>query len=165
MPLLDYDYGSALGSNRVHPRSELAIKSALVRGNSPMNSLGLRTEVMLDCLEPLTTLADPTAAKAIWDGWSDLPPPLVGRHPGDEEEDLPEEEIDGEETLDGDDFDDDEEEFDDEEFDDEDEEDIDEELDDEIDDIDVDDDEEDDFDDDEDLDELDEEEEDELEDI
>jgi hypothetical protein len=165
MPLLDYDYGSALGSNRVHPRSELAIRSALVRGNSPMNSLGLRTEVMLDCLEPLTTLADPTAAKAIWDGWSDLPPPLVGRHPGDEEEDLPEEEIDGEETLDGDDFDDDEEEFDDEEFDDEDEEDIDEELDDEIDDIDVDDDEEDDFDDDEDLDELDEEEEDELEDI
>jgi hypothetical protein len=165
MRLLDYDYGSALGSNRVHPRSELAIRSALVRGNSPMNSLGLRTEVMLDCLEPLTTLADPTAAKAIWDGWSDLPPPLVGRHPGDEEEDLPEEEIDGEETLDGDDFDDDEEEFDDEEFDDEDEEDIDEELDDEIDDIDVDDDEEDDFDDDEDLDELDEEEEDELEDI
>jgi hypothetical protein len=167
MPLLDYDYGSALGSNRVHPRSELAIKSALVRGNSPMNSLGLRTEVMLDCLEPLTTLADPTAAKAIWDGWSDLPPPLVGRHPGDEEEELPEEEIDGEETLDGDDFDDDEEEeeFDDEEFDDEDEEDIDEELDDEIDDIDVDDDEEDDFEDDEDLDELDEEEEDELEDI
>jgi hypothetical protein len=165
MPLLDYDYGSALGSNRVHPRSELAIKSALVRGNSPMNSLGLRTEVMLDCLEPLTTLADPTAAKAIWDGWSDLPPPLVGRHPGDEEEELPEEEIDGEETLDGDDFDDDEEEFDDEEFDDEDEEDIDEELDDEIDDIDVDDDEEDDFDDDEDLDELDEEEDDELEDI
>jgi hypothetical protein len=165
MPLLDYDYGSALGSNRVHPRSELAIRSALVRGNSPMNSLGLRTEVMLDCLEPLSTLADPTAAKAIWDGWSDLPPPLVGRHPGDEEEDLPEEEIDGEETLDGDDFDDDEEEFDDEEFDDEDEEDIDEELDDEIDDIDVDDDEEDDFDDDEDLDELDEEEEDELEDI
>jgi hypothetical protein len=165
MPLLDYDYGSALGSNRVHPRSELAIKSALVRGNSPMNSLGLRTEVMLDCLEPLTTLADPTAAKAIWDGWSDLPPPLVGRHPGDEEEELPEDEIDGEETLDGDDFDDDEEEFDDEEFDDEEEEDIDEELDDEIDDIDVDDDEEDDFDDDEDLDELDEEEDDELEDI
>jgi hypothetical protein len=165
MPLLDYDYGSALGSNRVHPRSELAIKSALVRGNSPMNSLGLRTEVMLDCLEPLTTLADPTAAKANWDGWSDLPPPAVGRHPGDEEEELPEEEIDGEETPDGDDFEDDEEEFDDEEFDDEDEEDIDEELDDEIDDIDVDDDEEDDFDDDEDLDELDEEEDEELEDI
>jgi hypothetical protein len=165
MPLLDYDYGSALGSNRVHPRSELAIKSALVRGNSPMNSLGLRTEVMLDCLEPLATFADPTAGKANWDGWSDVPPPLVGRHPGDEEEELPEEEVDGEETLDGDDFDDDEEEFDDEEFDDEDEEDIDEELDDEIDDIDVDDDEEDDFDDDEDLDELDEEEDDELEDI
>jgi hypothetical protein len=164
MPPLDYDYGSALGSNRVHPRSDLAIKCALVRGNSPMNSLGLRTEVMLDCLELLTTLADPTAAKAIWDGWLDLPP-LVGRHPGDEEEDLPEEEIDGEETVDGDDFDDDEEEFDDEEFDDEDEEDIDEELDDEIDDIDVDDDEEDDFDDDEDLDELDEDEDDELEDI
>ena len=52
-----------------------------------MNSLGLRTEVMLDCLEPLT-LADPTAAKAIWDGWSDLPPPRVGRHPGDEEDDF-----------------------------------------------------------------------------
>ena len=46
-----------------------------------MNSLGLRTEVMLDRLEPLTLLADPTAAKAIWDGWSDLPPPWLADTP------------------------------------------------------------------------------------
>jgi len=163
MRLLDYDYGSALGSNRVHPRSEPAIHSALVRGNSPMNSLGLRTEPMLDCLE---LLAESTAIEAMRDGWSDSPPPLLGRHPGEEEEgDLEGEEIDDEDDLDGDDFDDDEEDFDDEEFDDEEEEDIDEEVDDEIDDIDVDDDEEDDFDDDEDLDELEEEEDADLDDL
>jgi hypothetical protein len=165
MRLLDYDYGSALGSNRVHSRSDSAIRSALIRGNSPMDSLGLRTEVMLDCLESLATLADPSTVTAMWDGWSDSPPPLLGRHPGEEEEDeLEGEELDDDDDLDGDDFDDDEEEFDDEEFDDEDEEDIDEELDDEIDDIDVDD-EEDDFDDDEDLDELEEEEDADLDDL
>jgi hypothetical protein len=160
MRLLDYDYGSALGSNRVHPRSEPAIRSALVRGNSPMNSRGLRTELMLDCRESLATLADPDATLAMWNGWPDSPPPLQGRHPGEEEE--PEgEEVEDEDGLVGDDFDDeDDEEFDDEEFDDEDEEDIDEELDDEIDDIDVDDEEDDFDDDDEDLDELEEEDED-----
>jgi hypothetical protein len=165
MRLLDYDYGSALGSNRVHPRSESAIRGALVRGNSPMNSLGLRTELMLDCRESLATLADPNATEAMWDGWPDFPPPVWGRHPGEEEE--PEaEEIEDEDGLVGDDFDDDEdEEFDDEEFDDDDDEDIDEGLDDEIDDIDVDDDEDDDFDDDEDLDELDEDEEEDLDDL
>ena len=165
MRLLDYDYGSALGMNRVHRRSESAIRGALVRGNSPMNSLGLRTELMLDCRESLATLADPNATEAMWDGWPDFPPPVWGRHPGEEEE--PEgEEIEDEDGLVGDDFDDDEdEEFDDEEFDDEDEEDIDEGLDDEIDDIDVDDDEDDDFDDDEDLDELDEDEEEDLDDL
>jgi len=163
---LDYDYGSALGTNRVHRRSESAIRGALVRGNSPMNSLGLRTELMLDCCESLATLADPNATEAMRDGWPDCPLPLSGRHPGDEEEEPEGEELDDEDSLVGDDFDDDEdEEFDDEEFDDEDEEDIDEGLDDEIDDIDVDDDEDDDFDDDDDLDELDEDEEEDLDDL
>jgi hypothetical protein len=166
MRLLDYDYGSALGSNRVHPRSESAIRGALVRGNSPMNSLGLRTELMLDCRESLATLAVPNDTDAMWETWPDSPPPLLGRHPGDEEEVVePEgEELDDEDGLVGDDFDDEEEEFDDEEFDDEEEEDIDEGLDDEIDDIDVDDEEDDDFDDDE-LDEIDEDEEEDLDDI
>jgi hypothetical protein len=166
MHLLDYDYGSALGSNRVHPRSESAIRGALVRGNSPMNSLGLRTELMLDCRESLATLADPNTTEVIWDRWPDSLPPLVGRHPGEEEEEPEGEEPADEDGVIGDDFDEDEdEEFDDEEFDDEDEEDIDEGLDDEIDDIDVDDEEDDDFDDDEDLDELDEDEEEDLDDI
>ena len=89
MCLLDYDYGSALGSNRVHPSSESAIDSALVRGNCPMNSLGLRTESMLDCLELLARFADPTAASAMRDAWSDSAPPLFARHPGDEEEEVP----------------------------------------------------------------------------
>jgi hypothetical protein len=160
--LLDYDYGSALGLNRVHRRSESAIHCALVRGNSPMDSLGLRTDSMLDRHELLATTADSTAANAMRDGWSDFPPPLFGRHPGEEADDLEEkeEEIDDEDDLDGEDFDD-EEDIDEEDFDEEDDEDFDEELDDEIDDIDVDDDEEDDFDDDEDIDELEEEEEDE----
>jgi hypothetical protein len=161
MRLLDYDYGSALGSNRVHLMSESAIHNASVRGNSPMNSLGLRTEVMLDCLE---LLVDSTAVTAMRDGWSDSPPPLLGRHPGEEEEEPEGEELDDEDDLDGDDFDDEDEDFDDEDFDDEEEEDIDEELDDEIDDIDVDDDEEDDFDDDDDL-ELDEEEDADIDDL
>lgn len=167
MRLLDYDYGSALRLNRVHRTSESAIRGALVRGNSPMNSLGLRTELMLDCCESLATLADPVAAEAVRDGWPDWLSPLLARHPGDEEEEEPEgEELDDEDSLVGDDFDDDEdEEFDDEEFDDDDEEDIDEGLDDEIDDIDVDDDEDDDFDDDDDLDELDDEEEEDLDDL
>jgi len=164
MRLLDYDYGSALGSNRVHPESESAIPSALVRGKSPMNSLALRTEAMLDSLKLLATVAGPTAANAMRDGWLKFPPPLFGRHPGEPPEEL-EDEPDDEDDLDGEEFDDEDEEFDDEEFDDDDDEDIDEELDDEIDDIDVEDDEEDDFDDDEDLDELDEDEEETLDDI
>ena len=77
--LLDYDYGSALGWNRVHPSSESAIDSALVRGNCPMNSLGLRTESMLDCLEVLARFADPAGTSAIDDPWSDSTPPLFAR--------------------------------------------------------------------------------------
>jgi hypothetical protein len=165
MCLLDYDYGSALGSNRVHPSSELAIRSALVRGNSPKNSLGLRTESMLDCLERLATVADRNAANAMRDGWLESPPPLFGRHPADDDPELEDEEFDDEDDLEADDLDDDEEEFEDEEFDDEDEdeEDIDPELDDEIDDIDVD--EDDDFDDDDDLDDLEEDDDEEIEDL
>jgi hypothetical protein len=162
---VDYHYGSALDSFRVHPRDVSAIRSALVRGYSPMNSLGLRSDSMLDCLERLDTVPNPTAVTASSEGWLDSPPPLFGRHP-DEEGDLDEEAFDDDEDLDDDeDFDDENEEFDDEDFDDEDEDDIDEELDDEIDDIDIDEEDED-FDDDEDLDELDDEEEDEdLDDI
>jgi len=163
--LLDYDYGSALGSNRVHPRSESAIHSALVRGKSPMNSLGLRTESMLDSLQLLATVADPTAADTMRDGWLIFPPPLFGRHPGEPPDDLEPDEPDDEDGLDGEEFDDEDEEFDDEEFDDDDDEDIDEELDDEIDDIDVEEEEEDEFDDDEDLDELEDDEEESIEDI
>ena len=166
MRLLDYDYGSALGSNRVHPRSELAIRGALVRGNSPMNSLGLRTESMLDHRELFATLAVPNTTDAMWKVWLGPLPPVLGRHPGEEEEIEPEgEELDDEDSLVGDDFDEEEdEEFDDDEFEDEDEDDIDEGLDDEIDDIDVDD-EDDDFDDDDDLDELEEDEEEDLDDL
>jgi len=163
--LLDYDYGSALGSNRVHPRSESAIHCALVRGKSPMNSLGLRTESMLDSLQLLATIADPNAANAMRDGRCHFPPPLFGRHPGEQQDDLENEEPEDEDDLDGEEFDDEDGEFDDEEFDDDDDDDIDEELDDEIDDIDIEDDEDDDdLDDDEDLD-LDEEEEESIEDI
>jgi hypothetical protein len=148
MCLLDYDYGSALGSNRGHPSSESAIDSAFVRGNCPMNSLGLRTESMLDCLEMLDRFADPSAASAMRDPWWKAATPLVARH-GDEEEEVEEEEFEDDDDLEDEDFDDeeDDEAFDDEDFDEEDEDDIDEELDDEIEDIDVDE-EDDDFDDD-----------------
>jgi hypothetical protein len=149
MCLLDYDYGSALGSHRGKPSSESAIDSAFVRGNCPMNSLGLRTESMLDCLEVLDRFADPSAAGAMRDDpWWNAAPPLFARH-GDEEEEVEEEEFEDDDDLEDEDFDDeeDDEAFDDEDFDEEDEDDIDEELDDEIEDIDVDDDE-DEFDDD-----------------
>jgi hypothetical protein len=148
MCLLDYDYGSALGSNRGHPSSESAIDSAFVRGNCPMNSLGLRTESMLDCLEVLDRFAHPSAAGATRGPWWNAEAPLVARH-GDEEEEVEEEEFEDDDDLEDEDFDDedDDEAFDDEDFDEEDEDDIDEELDDEIEDIDVDE-EEDDFDDD-----------------
>src|SRR5271165_1307644 len=96
---LDYDYGSALGSNSVHPSSELAIDSALVGGKCPMNSLGLRTESMLDCLELLTPAALSLAASATRDSWSDSPPPLLGRHPGDSEEDIPDDELEEADDL------------------------------------------------------------------
>jgi hypothetical protein len=167
MRLLDYDYGSALGSNKVHPTSESAIRGALVRGNPPMNSLGMRTELMLECSESLATLAEPDATEAMRDGWPDCLSPLWGRHPGEDEVEPEGDEIEDDESVVGDDFDDDDEdeEFDDEEFEDEDEEDIDEGLDDEIDDIDVDDDEDDDFDDDDDLDELDDEDDEDLDDL
>jgi hypothetical protein len=148
MCLLDYDYGSALGSNRGHPSSESAIDSAFVRGNCPMNSLGLRTESMLDCLELLDRFADPSASVGTPDRWWKTAPPLFARH-DDEEEEVEEEEFEDDDDLEDEDFDDedDDEAFDDEDFDEEDEDDIDEELDDEIEDIDVDEDE-DEFDDD-----------------
>jgi hypothetical protein len=159
--LLDYDYGSALGRNSVHPNSESAIRSALVRGNCPMNSLRLRTESMLDSLELLDRFADPAGANAIHDPWSESTPPLFARHVGDEEEVAEDEKFDDEDDLEDDDFDDEDEDddFDEEDFDEEDEDDIDEELDDDIEDIDIDEDEDDDFDDDEDLGGLDEDEE------
>jgi hypothetical protein len=159
MCLLDYDYGSALGWNSVHPSSESAIDSALVRGNCPMNSLRLRTESMLDRSESLARFAGPTGANATADPWSDSIPPLFARHAGDEEEVAEDEAFEEDDDLEDDDFDDDDddEEFDEEDFDEEDEDDIDEELDDEIEDIDIDE-EDDDFDDDDDLGGLDEEE-------
>jgi hypothetical protein len=160
---VDYHYGSALESFRIHPRGESAIRSALVRGSSPMDSLGLRTDSMLDCLELLDTVAAPTAVTVSPEGWLDFPPPLVGRHP-DDEGDLEDDALDDEEELDGEEFDDEEDEFEDEDFEDDEDEEIDEELDDEIEDIDIDE-EDDDFDDDEDLDELDEEEDEDLEDL
>jgi hypothetical protein len=167
MRLLDYDYGSALGSNRVYPRSESAIDIALVRGKSPLNSLGLRTEFMLDYLQLLATVADPNAADTTRDGRFNFAPPMFGRHPTEPPDDVDPEESDEEEGVEEDEeFDD--EDFDDEDFDDDDEEDIDEELDDEIDDIDVEDEDDDDdeeFDDDEDLDDLEEDEEEGIEDI
>jgi len=161
---VDYHYGSALESFRIHPRGESAIRSALVRGPSPMDSLGLRTDSMLDCLELLDTVATPAAAHAPTEDWLDSPPPLFGRHPDEEGGDLEDDALDDEEELDGEEFDDEEDEFDDEDFEDDEDEEIDEELDDEIEDIDIDE-EDDDFDDDEDLDELDEEEDEDLEDL
>ena len=52
----------------------------------------------MDSLELLDTVANPTAATAIWDGWLDSPPPLFGRHP-DEEEDLEDEALDDDELI------------------------------------------------------------------
>jgi hypothetical protein len=150
--LLDYDYGSALGRNNVHPSSESAIDSALVRGNCPMNSLRLRTQSMLNCLEQPARFADSTGTNAIHDPWSESTRRLFARHLGDEEEVADDEEFEEEDDVEDDDFDDDddEEDFDDEDFEEEDEDEIDEELDDEIEDIDIDEDEEE-FDDDDDL--------------
>jgi hypothetical protein len=129
-----------------------------------MDSLGLRTDSMLDCLELIGTVAAPAAANAPSESWLDSPPPLFGRHP-DDEGDLEEDALGDDEAIEGEEFDDDEEdEFEDEDFEDEEDEEIDEELDDEIEDIDIDE-EDDDFDDDEDLDELDEEEDEDLEDL
>jgi hypothetical protein len=121
-----------------------------------MNSLGLRTDSMLDCLELLDSFTDPTASNPLSEGGPGSLPPVFARHP--EEEAEPEGDVfEDEEGLDEE-LDEEDEDFDDEDFDDEDDEDIDEELDDEIEDIDIDE-EDDDFDDDEDLDELDEDEE------
>ena len=75
--LLDYDYGSALGWNSVHPSSESAIDSALVRGNCPMNSLRLRTESMLDSLELFARFAGPAASERNCEPWSDYAPHLA----------------------------------------------------------------------------------------
>jgi len=134
------------------PSSESAIDSALVRGNCPMNSLGLRTESMLESLELLDRFAEPAALKAARGPWWECAPSIFGRHADEEEEEIADEEVEDDDDLD-DDFDDDEDDeaFDDEDFDEEDEDDIDEELDDEIEDIDVEEDEDDEFDDDDDL--------------
>jgi hypothetical protein len=147
-------------------QSESAVSSALVRGKTPIYSLVLRTDSMLDA-HLLSTVADPTAANAMRDGWLTFPPPLFGRHPGEEHDDLEGDEPEEADDLEDDEFDDDDGEFDDEDFDDDEDEDIDEELDDEIEDIDIEDDEddEDDLDDDEELDDLEEEDDDSIEDI
>jgi hypothetical protein len=163
-PPVDYHYGSALDSFGVHHGASRPSAAHWSGGNSPMNSLGLRTDSMLDRLDLLDTVADFTAARASSDGWLDFPPPLFTRHPEGEEEEPAEEGLEDEESLDEEDFDEEDEDFDDEDFDDEDDEELDEELDEEIDDIDIDE-EDDDFDEDEDLDELDDDEDEDLDDI
>jgi hypothetical protein len=162
---VDYHYGSALdplGSTK----GESAFHGAPVTGGeSPMNSLGARTDSMLDCLERLDATADSPAPRAPSDQWLDPLPPVFARHPEEGgDEGVGEEEVDDDEDLGDEDFDDEDEDFDDEEFDDEDddEDDIDE-LE-EIDDIDIDEEDED-FDEDEDLDEIDDDEDEDLDDI
>src|SRR5215470_6518313 len=109
-------------------------------GECPRGLLGLRTDLMWDRLEMLATLDLPTTGEPVREA-EPAPPPLIARHPGDEEE-FDDEDVDDEEDDLDDEFDDDEE---DDEFDDEfnDEHDIDEKIDDEIDDIDIDDEEDD----------------------
>src|SRR5262249_55472995 len=111
---LDYHYGSALGSSRVHQGRVGHSWRTRQGGESPMNSLGVRTASMLDCLERIDAPAPPPAAGAPSDPWLEVLPPAVARHP-DEDEDVGEGEIEDEEDLDED-FDEDEEEFDDEDF-------------------------------------------------
>jgi hypothetical protein len=136
-------------------RGRAAIRTASLRGISPQNSLGLRTDFMLDCLEPLAIVTDSTSTSTSWDGWLDMLSPLTARHPSEDEDVVEEDEEfeDDEDGLDGEDFDDEDEEFEEEEFEEDEEEEIDPELDDEIEDIDIDE-EDDEFEEDEDLDDL-----------
>jgi hypothetical protein len=138
-------------------RSELATGTALNMGNSPLESLGLRTGSMFDRTALLADLDEIAAPEAPWDRWRDSDPLLDARHPGEEEEEF-DEEFEDDEDEEFDEFEEEEEDID-EEFEDDEDEDIDDEIDEEIDDIDIDEDEEDDFDDDEEFDDLDEEDE------
>ena len=83
-----------------------------------MNSLGLRTVSMLDCLEVLDRFAGPSAAGLSADPWRKTAPPLFARH-DDEEEEVEEEEFEDDDDLEDEDFDDeeDDENFEDEDFD------------------------------------------------
>jgi hypothetical protein len=140
-------------------KGESAIAGAPFRGESPMNSLGVRTDSMLDCLERLDATVDFSEAHAPSELWPDILPPAFARHP-DEDEDVGEEEVDDEE-LDEEDFDEEDEDFDEEDFDDEDEDEDDIDELEEIDDIDIDEEDED-FDEDEDIDEIEEDEDEDL---
>ncbi|HMB08019.1 MAG TPA: hypothetical protein VKP69_30360 [Isosphaeraceae bacterium] len=155
---VDYEYGTALGTER-DARGEPAILFALPSwGDRTPAPLGLRTDLMWDPLEMLATLDETIPGVSAWD---DRLPEPIARYPGDEEEDF-DEDIDDEDDLDED-LDDEDEDLDDEDFDDEDE-DLDDDLNDEIDDIDVE--EEDDLDEeDEDLDDLEDEEDEDLDDL
>src|SRR5262245_4239770 len=113
-PPVDYLYGSALGSCAIDPGGRIGHPERVGLGLLPMNSLGLRTDSMLDCLERLDLLADPTATRR--DDWWETPPAFA-RDP-DEEGGPADEDPGDEEELDDEDFDDDDEDFDDEDFDD-----------------------------------------------
>ncbi len=76
----DYHYGLALETSRIQSKGESAIRGSSVRGSSPMDSLGLRTDSMLDCLELIGTVATPAAANAS-ESWPDSPPRCSGAIP------------------------------------------------------------------------------------
>ena len=131
-------------------KGESAIPKKCFGGLNPQSeSLGLRTQTMLECLELLAG-DEISAPNESWTGDIFAAAPLTSRHPVDDVDEEFDEDLGDEEEIDDDivdDEDDEDEDFDEEdEFDDE--EDFDEELDDEIDDIDMD--EEDEFDDDDD---------------
>jgi len=73
---------------------------------------------MLDCVQTLDPVTDPNAANAMRDGWFDFPPPLIGRHPDEEEAEPEEEGFDDEEDVDEDFDDEEDDDFDDEDLDD-----------------------------------------------
>jgi hypothetical protein len=66
---------------------------------------------MLDCVQITDPISDANAANAMWDGSLDFPPPLVGRHPDEEDAEPAEEELGDDEDLDED-FDDEDEDID-----------------------------------------------------
>src|SRR5262245_47082845 len=80
-------------------------------GDSPMNSLGLRTDSMIACLDRLDSVAPAPAADPSSEEWREALAPAFARHPEEEGEEVGEEELDDEEDLDED-LDDDEEGFD-----------------------------------------------------